>query len=146
MKQRQPMTDVRAQLEYALRARNQTPVMSIRAARSALRNAIDHEDKPRVLFERAEILRQWPTRAVSSVGRKPKFDWDAIRAEACRLMDHHGEFHSTDPEWRAQASLEVALKGFCAEKWDKEPADSTLRERLRPWLAAWRADKRAVGN
>lgn len=98
-----------------------------------------------VLLKRDEILRRWPP-AGDGVrrGAKPKFDWDIIESEALRLMDFHGDFDPSDPEWRVQADLERALKVFCDQRWQREPADGTLRPKLSGWLREWR--KRKVGK
>ena len=75
-------------------------------------------------------------------GRKPKFDWSAIQAEAVRLMDHHGEFSPDDPEWNAQARIEAALFSFCSRLGDAEPSVTQLREYVRAWLSDWRESKK----
>jgi hypothetical protein len=75
-------------------------------------------------------------------GPKPKYAWDAIREETFRLMDKNGDFSDDKPEWDRQARLEDALLSFCA---GKEPAHSTLQEKLPGWLADWHRQK-AVGN
>jgi hypothetical protein len=71
-------------------------------------------------------------------GRKPEFNWELIETECHRLMDHHGYFDVSDPEWDCQARLEEALKRFCQDNWQREPAGSTLRQRLPEWISAWR--------
>jgi hypothetical protein len=78
-------------------------------------------------------------------GPPPKYAWDAIREEAFRLMNHHGDFSDDNPAWDRQACLEKELLLFCANKFGKEPAPSTLREKLPGWLADWHKQK-AVGN
>jgi hypothetical protein len=79
-------------------------------------------------------------------GPPPKYDWSAIREEAIRLMDLHGDFSDDNPEWDRQARLEEKLLLFCANKFgkDKEPSPSRLRDRDRIpcWLAEWRKPKR----
>jgi hypothetical protein len=74
-------------------------------------------------------------------GAKPKYKWDLIETEFLRLMDHHGDFDATDPEWNAQARLEDALNKYCQKHWQSEPGVTTLRERLPGWLAVWRLRK-----
>jgi hypothetical protein len=71
-------------------------------------------------------------------GRKAKFDWAAIEAEARRLMEYNGEFSPDDPDWDAQARLESALLEFCTLKWDYEPSKTQLRSYLLVWLSNWR--------
>jgi hypothetical protein len=75
-------------------------------------------------------------------GPKPKYAWDAIRDETFRLMNRHGDFSDDKPGWERQACLEKELLLFCA---GKEPAHSTLQEKLPGWLADWHRQK-AVGN
>ena len=77
-------------------------------------------------------------------GRKPEFNWELIETECHLLMDHHGYFDVSDPEWGCQARLEEALKKFCQDNWQREPAGSTLRQRLPEWISAWRWRK--TGN
>jgi hypothetical protein len=81
-------------------------------------------------------------------GAPPKYAWGAIREETFRLMDHNGDFTEDDPEWSVQAHLEKGLLEFCRNKFGKEPAPSTLRDRgkIRRWLADWRNQKQTVGN
>jgi hypothetical protein len=79
-------------------------------------------------------------------GRLPKFDWTAVGAEMARLMNHHGDFSNDDPEWNCQARLEQALLQFCRTTFNKEPALSTLREKIPDWLSRWRQLKLMVGN
>ncbi|MGB8900749.1 MAG: hypothetical protein WCC90_16590 [Methylocella sp.] len=83
-------------------------------------------------------------------GPPPKYDWSAIRKEAFRLMDLHGDFSDDNPEWDRQARLEEELLLFCANKFgeDKEPSPSRLRDRDRipSWLAEWRKQNGAVDN
>jgi hypothetical protein len=74
-------------------------------------------------------------------GPKPDFDWEMIGAKCYDLMDYHGEFDTSDPEWDCQARLEEALMKFCQDTWKREPGPSTLRERLPAWLSTWRERK-----
>ena len=64
-------------------------------------------------------------------GPPPKYAWDAIREEAFRLMNHHGDFSDDNPAWDRQARLEEELQLFCANKFgkDKEPSPSAARPR-----------------
>jgi hypothetical protein len=82
------------------------------------------------------------TDAPKNKGGRPKaVDWDIVKTEALRLMDHHGEFISGGAQWNAQARLEVALKIFCENRFGHEPADSTFRGYIPAWLIEWRANK-----
>lgn len=69
-------------------------------------------------------------------GRPRKFDQDAVAAEVRRLMDHHGEFSTDDPDWNAQIRLVEAVRYRFGEA-----SDSTLEEYIKQPLAHWRAQK-----
>ena len=80
-------------------------------------------------------------------GPPPKYAWGAIRDEAFRLMNHHGDFSDDDPEWDAQARLEKKLQEFCSgKKRDKEPSPSTLETREAPRLACGLAQAKKSGR
>jgi hypothetical protein len=74
-------------------------------------------------------------------GPKPDFDWGRIETKGYALMDHHGDFMPDDPEWDCQARLEEALMMFCQNEWQRQPAPSTLREKLPGWLLTWHKRK-----
>ena len=74
-------------------------------------------------------------------GRKERIQWDRIKTEMMRLMDHHGDFDPVDPEWNVQARLEEALKQYCQDKFGEEPSDGALRTKLPDWLDEWRFKK-----
>jgi hypothetical protein len=95
----------------------------------------------RDLFETIFGLKKRLAVGNSKRGAKEKFHWDLIETEMKRLMDHHGDFDASDPEWNAQARLEEALQVFCQRQWREEPSVATLRTRLPGWLADWRARK-----
>jgi hypothetical protein len=71
-------------------------------------------------------------------GRRPVADWAALKAEAIRLMEYHGNFIPGDRAWNAQARLETALLKFSKTRFGIEPAPSTLREKIGPWLCEWK--------
>jgi hypothetical protein len=90
---------------------------------------------------------QAPSSSIPSKrGAKPKHHWDLIETEGRRLMDHHGDFDIGDPVWNVQARLEEALLKFCREKWNNEPAVSSLRIKIAEWLPDWRRNKRSDGG
>lgn len=74
-------------------------------------------------------------------GAKERIQWGAIKIEMMRLMDHHGDFSSDDPEWDAQARLEEALKQYCQRQFGDEPSDGALRQKLPEWLDEWHSGK-----
>jgi hypothetical protein len=74
-------------------------------------------------------------------GRRPEYDWEALKGETFRLMDHHDEFSVDDPEWNAQARLEDALLQFSETSWGRQPSVPSLRPKLKAWLAEWRGRK-----
>jgi hypothetical protein len=74
-------------------------------------------------------------------GPKPDFKWEAIETKCYELMDDNGDFMPDDPDWDCQARLETALRKFCEDTWQRQPAPSTLRDRLPGWLSAWRKRK-----
>jgi hypothetical protein len=84
--------------------------------------------------ELSNKLRQKP-------GPKPDFNWGKIEGKCYDLMDHHGDFTPDDPDWDCQARLEEALMKFCQETEGRQPAPSTLREKLPGWLLTWRERK-----
>jgi hypothetical protein len=97
------------------------------------RNRISRED----LLE--WLNREHPAKPTGAPrGRRPAFDWNAIRNATFKLMDHHGEFSIDDPTWNAQARLEEALND------EFNVGISTLRGRLPKLLDDWRKTK--VGN
>ncbi len=72
--------------------------------------------------------------SVGRRGRKPKFDWDAIDAEAARLFEHHGTFQLADKDWNVQARLEEGIIEFCEKKYGEAPAISSVRKRASHWI------------
>jgi hypothetical protein len=89
----------------------------------------------------AAIAERWGAKPANKGGRPPAVDWAVVEAEAIRLMDYNGEFGADAPKWNAQARLEEQLEHFCQTKFNVTPSDSTLRHRIKPWLARWREGK-----
>ena len=74
----------------------------------------------------------------SKRGRKPNPEVEALKSDFVSLMNHHGDFQPSDPEWNFQErAVEELLKragqGFTGE--------TALRGRISTWLAEWRLDK-----
>jgi hypothetical protein len=76
-------------------------------------------------------------------GRPPAADWAVVKVEFLRLMEHHGDFSVDDPEWNAVERAYDALHAFCAAKFGREVARTTLQDHVTPWLTDWRS---AAGN
>jgi hypothetical protein len=72
-------------------------------------------------------------------GAKEQYPWQKLEQEAYRLMEENGDFSADDPGWNCPAKLVKSLQEFCMKRWRREPSDTTLRERLKPWLKAWRS-------
>ena len=62
------------------------------------------------------------------------FDREQVARIVFEKMDHHGEFASSDLQWRSQADLERAVM----EELGWIPAESTVRELIKKPLEAWR--------
>jgi hypothetical protein len=75
-------------------------------------------------------------------GQRPVYDREQITRIVFELMNHHGEFDASDPEWRAQADLERAV----TETLGSNPAESTVRRLIKKPLEAWRRSYRAADN
>jgi len=74
-------------------------------------------------------------------GRKPVFEWPAIKKQCFEILDQDGAINpQIDPGWN-QAKLERELLEWCSDKWDMSPASSTLREKLPKWITEWRATR-----
>jgi hypothetical protein len=90
-------------------------------------------------------LNELSGKAAKKLGRPPEYPWGEIEAETVRLMDYNGDFTVDDPGWK-QARLEKELLEFCARKIQREPSESQLRARLKPWLKKWGRNKAKAGN
>jgi hypothetical protein len=78
-------------------------------------------------------------------GRKPKFEWLIVKAYAFKLLNERGDYESRPAkDWAKQADLEDALLKFMGERFGREAAVSTLRDKIPAWLAEWR--KRQVSK
>jgi hypothetical protein len=126
---------------YAARLRGERPLSSEVAWQLYLQKVWTSRALFEEVFEIGRPARTFDVPEKAKRGAKPKYSWDLIETEFRRLMDHHGDFDVSDPEWDAQARLEEALNEFCQKAWQREPSPSTLRERLPGWLAVWRLSK-----
>ena len=88
------------------------------------------------VFERAlaAVSRPVPDGGRKRRGRRPVFDREQVARIVFDKMDHHGEFASSDLQWRSQADLERAVM----EELGQIPAESTVRELIKKPLEAWR--------
>jgi len=80
-------------------------------------------------------------------GRPPVVDWEVVKYEVFRLMEHHANFSPDDPEWNAQARLEEKIEDFCRDKFGMRPGRTTIQDHIAPWLREWKQGKTATpGN
>jgi hypothetical protein len=79
-------------------------------------------------------------------GRPLEFPWDKMEKETIRLMNYNGEFCADDPLWNAQARLEEKLRQFCTKMVQREPSESQLRARIRPWIGKRRQGRKLVSG
>jgi hypothetical protein len=84
-------------------------------------------------------------RKTTRVGRTPKLDWKMVEDEVCRLMEHHGEFDVSDPDWNCQARLEEAVEGYVETTFgvNDAPRRSTIRVHVK---SALETRRRLAGN
>jgi len=100
-----------------------------------------------------DVTRKWPfsppialtelsDRREKPVGRvgRPPLDWSRAKARTFQLMEYHGDFDTTDPEWNAQARLEEEISKLPEYQ---AVAESTIRARVREFLEEWRGRKRS---
>lgn len=71
-------------------------------------------------------------------GAHTKTQYSALRVEALRLMEHHGEFSDDDIDWNGPEKLISALQEFHMEKYKREPGRSTLQPKVRDWINEYR--------
>lgn len=75
-------------------------------------------------------------------GPKPKYEWDQIRREALRLLDHYGGVSIDEPELDSQEALVRRLLSFSEDRWSRAPSESTMRERVSVWIAEYNSGSR----
>jgi hypothetical protein len=86
----------------------------------------------------AAVSRPVPDGGRKRRGRRPVYDREQLTRIVFELMNHHGEFDPSDPQWRAQADLEAAVM----ERLGSIPAESTVRDLIKKPLEAWRRQYR----
>jgi hypothetical protein len=133
---------------------------SVLLARKALHPCAGDIENVRV--QREGILKLFPANApidekseqadagrpsMNKGGRPPVVDWEVVKYEVFRLMEHHGNFSPDDPEWNAQARLEEKIEDFCHDKFGMRPGRTTIQDHIAPWLREWKQGKTATpGN
>lgn len=80
----------------------------------------------------------------SRVGRKPVYDWAVVRNHVEGLFIHNGALSSDDPDWSCQADVEREIQRFCADRFGREPAVSTVREKANQYIREFQTD--VAGN
>jgi len=73
-------------------------------------------------------------------GRPPAYDWPAAELYARKLLAHHGSPNADDPEFPNMAAFEGMISQFFADRSDRIPSESTVRERVKAWLDAYLAE------
>ena len=67
-------------------------------------------------------------------GRKPVYDWAVVFDHVKSLFEHHGPLSPDDPDWSCQADVERAMQKFCLNRFGREPAVSTVREKAQKFI------------
>lgn len=95
-------------------------------------------------LHRDEVLRAFPSRSKSKVGRKPEYDWNDIAHFVRKELDERGDFEDESNAvegWRSQADLVRLVMDYMERiklHSGKTPSESTLKARLAPLIAEWR--------
>jgi hypothetical protein len=84
------------------------------------------------IAEKAAVM---PTEAARDRRGRKGYNWDPFWHEVVLIADLDGL-----PE--TQAELETTMSKWCEKTWGKEPAQSTVRERLSPIYAAKRKGRK----
>jgi hypothetical protein len=87
---------------------------------------------------------------VARRGAAPKYDWGEAEMLVFELMDKNGEFREWDVEsgWCTRADLERRVLEYfdhqvTRNKLKRSPGESTVREKVRLFLAKWRSAQEA---
>ena len=75
----------------------------------------------------------------SAAGRKPGYDWDRIREFVFELFEENGLPDPDDPEFSSQEAVVNRVLEYCQRELNREPGVSTVRERVKGWIAAYRS-------
>jgi hypothetical protein len=95
-----------------------------------------HYPKYPIVVAMAEEAAAIPAEATKDPRGRKGYDWDPFWREVTRIAD------SLDGLPETQAELETIMSKWCEEAWGKEPAPSTVRERLSPIYAAKRKGRK----
>jgi hypothetical protein len=74
-------------------------------------------------------------------GVKATYDWDAAASHIAKLFEHHGILSPDDPDWSCQADVERSIGEFFSRTIGREPAISTIRERVKEMIERHMAGK-----
>ena len=77
----------------------------------------------------------------SKRGRKPKYNWQAVKSHIFEKFEYHGLLSPDDLEWSCQADVEKAIKAFCQSQLGQEPATSLAREKAKLFISEFMAIK-----
>jgi hypothetical protein len=76
-------------------------------------------------------------------GRPAEWPWDMVREHVLVQQAFHGGLSADDPEWRKPADVVRSVTDFIRKnKLGEEPSPSTLKAKVRLWLAEWDAGAR----
>ena len=75
-------------------------------------------------------------------GRKPTYDWYEVGLFVQQALDRRGDFDDPDQidDWKSQADLERSVAEHLS-KQAMSPATSLIRQKIRPMIDTWRAQK-----
>ena len=92
------------------------------------------------------FLKSFPATAEpkSKRGRPPSIQYDVLKSEFLRLMDHHGDLSSDDPDWKSNDNVIEALQRFYSEKRKAEVSRTALQPKVNEWLEDWRRSEAAT--
>jgi hypothetical protein len=100
---------------------------------------------------------RWPFKGLQSnapqksrAGAKPKWDWDDIELFVCKTLDLKGDFADVDTtaDWKAQNDLIASVMEYIDRRKGSgnRPSDSTIKNRIAPMVARWRASRNLARN
>ena len=118
------------------------------SAQNSVATANDREPR----YEKVRVPSQkvfelwWPKSRKGKRGRRTAIDWTKADEKIFELMDYHGEFHPSEPEWDCQARLEAEITKYVSDEFGETAvkSETTIREHVRPSLEKWRRAK--AGN
>jgi len=102
------------------------------------------EEPDQALLGQSNGVRTKRNRHKPRPGRRLDWAWDtAIREEAIRLLNLHGDFKQEEkPKWRPARLIDLLLD-FCSDKWDDAPGRSTMTNYARRYAEEFRKSKSA---